>query len=86
MFRSKYLVMIGLRYENRAIFFIGSHPKYGIDSFGMKVVRFKNREKEYYADRIYRRIWTFKGLIKWCRLTGKDIRCLERKWFKWRRI
>ena len=76
--RPKYLVMRGVRVGNRMILFIGSHPEYSRDEYGNKVVRFSNRSGEYYQSNIYRKIRTFKQLIKWYRLIGSGSRVIEK--------
>jgi hypothetical protein len=79
-FRPKYVVMHGVRIENRTIMFIGAHPqcKDGI-------VTFSNRGDAYYASNTHKVIWTHRELHKWRRLIGKDTRCLKREFFKWSR-
>lgn len=84
-FRPKYVVMKGLQIENRAIMFIGAHPKWASDDYGNAVVRFKNCKYEYCRGKVYRRIWTMRGLRKWRKLVGPDTKCLTKEFFGWRR-
>jgi len=85
-FRPKYVVMKGVQIENRAIMYIGAHPEFKKDDHGNSVVNFKNCKHEYYASNIYLRIWTFKSLLKWRRLTGRGTRVLSKNCFKWQRV
>jgi hypothetical protein len=80
------VVMKGLQMGNRAIMYIGAHPEFKKDDYGNSVVSFKNCKNEYYSSNIYRRIWTFKQLLRWRRLVGVDTKCLARSYFKWRRV
>lgn len=80
--KPRYVIMKGISIEDRAIMFIGAHPKFEKNNIGQRLVTFKNRRNKYYASNIYKRIWTLKSLIKWRRLIGKNNKCIVRKNFK----
>jgi len=73
----KYVVMRGIKIENRMIMFIGSNPVFSETLSGDKILRFSNNSAAFYKDNIYKRIWTYRELIKWRRLIGKTTRCLR---------
>tara|TARA_R110002012_G_scaffold275534_1_gene462172 strand:- start:1 stop:291 length:291 start_codon:yes stop_codon:yes gene_type:complete len=76
--------MRGVRIGNRAIMFIGTQPRFIKDAYGNIGVGFKNQDNEFYASNIYKRIWTFKQLIKWRRLIGKNnYAILDKKGSEW---
>ena len=82
----KYVVMRGIKIENRMIMYIGANPVYSKDDHGNKTVSFSNCDFNYYATNIYKRIWTLKELIKWRRLIGKTSRCLRKNTFSFERV
>ena len=96
----KYRIMKGIQIGNRSIFFIGAYPipprdtKTEIEIHGyidknaqsMKI-SFNNQPLTYWKSGIYRRIYTFKQLLRWRRLlphTGSVV--LEKRFHKWDRI
>ena len=73
----KYVVMRGIKIEKRMIMFIGAHPVCAETLSGDKILRFSNNDATFYKDNIYKRIWTYRDLIKWRRLIGKTTKCLR---------
>ena len=82
----KYVVMRGVKIDNRMIMFIGAHPVFSKDEYGNKVVSFSNVNSAYYAKAIHKRIWTFGELRKWRRLIGKTTMCLRLNIFTIERV
>jgi len=73
----KYVVMRGVKIENRMIMFIGANPVFFETLSGDKILRFSNNRSAFYKGNIYKRIWTYRELIKWRRLIGKTTMCLR---------
>lgn len=82
----RYVVMKGLSIENRALMFVGANPTFKKDEYGSSVVTFTNHDLEYYPSNIYKRIWTFKELMRWRRLLGKGPRCVQCNYGQWSRV
>jgi len=84
----KYVIMKGIQIDNRAIMFLGINTKLTKEKlYNHNVLEFSNHSSQYYTSNIYKRIYTFKQLLKWYRLLGKkDSKCLEYKSFKWQHI
>ncbi len=82
----KYVVMRGIKIENRMIMFIGSHPVFSETLSGDKILRFSNNNAVFYKKNIYKRIWTYRELIKWRRLIGKTTMCLRANLFSIERV
>ena len=87
LFAPKYVVMRGVQIENRALMFLGVNPAFSHDpNFGW-VVTFSNKGRSYYADSIYKIIWSRKSLMKWRKLLGKrGSAVLARELFVWNKI
>jgi hypothetical protein len=85
-FRPRYVVMKGLQIDNRAFMFIGARATFLKDEYGNSIMSFSNNEHQYYTDRIYKRIWTFKQLMKWRRLLGKEMKVVEHRNFRWQEL
>jgi len=78
-FHPKYVIMRGVQMDDRAIMFIGANPVITTSDCGNKMVAFSNHDNQYYMSAMYKRIWTFKELLKVRRLVGKGFKCLRIK-------
>jgi len=87
LFAPKYVIMKGVQIENRALMFLGINPVFSHDkSFGW-IVTFSNIDQSYYADNIYKIIWSRKSLRKWQKLLGRyGSAVLAREFFIWSKI
>lgn len=83
-FRPRYVVMKGLQIDNRRVMFIGAVQAFSKDDYGNSVMNFKNSPHRYYADKIYKRIWTFRQLMKWRRLLGSKTTVVKYELFRWK--
>lgn len=89
----KYRIMKGIQIENRCIMYLGAHPIKPRDGQSKSTIyiSFKNKKGIYLRSNTYKKIHTFKQLIRWVRLLSDGNRCfnskcLEYKNFEWNQI
>ena len=84
--KPRYVIMKGICVEDRCLLYLGVNAEYSKDDYNNTLVSFSNRKQIYggeryfyYSNRLYKRIWTFKQLIRWRRLLGKSGEAVLRK-------
>ena len=80
------VVMKGARVDGRFIAHLGVNAEYSIDDYGNRLVKFSNRNYEYYASNIHVKIWNKRQLIFWRRLLGADIKCIHKVRGEYKRV